>query len=202
MDADLQTERLDRVFDFLIARGARSVLDLGCGNGDLLLRLARDPQIERIVGIDIDERALVDARRRLGLNPDEVDARVRVMNASFEVDDAAMVGFDAAVLLETIEHIEPSRLSRVESAVFGGYRPATVIVTTPNQEYNVLYGLLPGDMRHPGHFFEWNRAKFRRWAAGVAGRNGYDVYFDEVGDYDPARGAPTQMARFIRIGGV
>src|SRR5690554_644497 len=133
MDADLQTERLDRVFDFLIARGARSVLDLGCGNGDLLLRLARDPQIERIVGIDIDERALVDARRRLGLNPDEVDARVRVMNASFEVDDAAMVGFDAAVLLETIEHIEPSRLSRVESAVFGGYRPATVIVTTPNQ---------------------------------------------------------------------
>lgn len=202
MENDLQNERIERVFDFLIARGARSVLDLGCGEGDLLLRLARDPQIERIVGMDIDARALAEARRRLGLSDDAADARMRVVQASFEDDDPALSGFDAAVLLETIEHIDPSRLSRVESAVFGSYRPATVIVTTPNQEYNVLYGMLPGDRRHPGHFFEWNRAKFRRWAAGVGDRNGYDVYFDEVGEFDQARGAPTQMARFIRIGGI
>jgi len=200
MDKDLQNERIERVFDFLIARGARSVLDLGCGEGELMLRLARDPQIERIVGMDIDARALAEARRRLDLADDVADARLRVVQASFEGSDPALSGFDAAVLLETIEHVDPSRLSRVESAVFGSYRPATVIVTTPNQEYNVLYGMLPGDMRHPGHFFEWNRAKFRRWAAGVGERNGYDVYFDEVGEFDPACGAPTQLARFIRAG--
>lgn len=102
----------------------------------------------------------------------------------------------AAVLLETIEHIDPGHLSRVERAVFGGYRPRTVVVTTPNHEYNAVYGMARGQFRHPDHRFEWDRSRFRHWATGVAARNSYSVAFNDIGDPHPTLGASTQMAVF------
>jgi len=197
MSSALHEQRLDTVARELLASGARSVLDLGCGPGKLLLRLVQQPQFERIIGIDIDEHALREARLTLGLGlPDQAD-RVQVRYGSFEAADRDYAGFDAAALVETIEHIDPRRLSRVESAVFGSMRPATIVVTTPNHEYNVLHGMTPGRLRHPGHRFEWNRAKFQQWAQGVADRNHYAVTFLDIGPPDPLRGSSTQMARFI-----
>ena len=100
------------------------------------------------------------------------------------------------MLLETIEHIDPGRLPRVERAVFGAMRPRLVLVTTPNREYNTLHGMAPGRRRHPGHRFEWDRAQFRQWATAVATRNGYAVAFADLGEPDPQRGGSTQMACF------
>lgn len=197
---DLQLERLETVCDFIIASGATRVLDIGCGGGDLLVRLQRHRQLECIVGIDVCHVALAKARGRLQLDLQDGSGRIRLLKASFDEAHPGLGGFDAVALIETIEHINPSRLGRVEAVVFGGYRPAHVVITTPNAEYNVLYGMLPGQLRHPGHCFEWNRAKFRCWASGVAARNTYDVYFDDVGPFNAVYGAPTQMARFIRAG--
>lgn len=174
------------------------MLDLGCGTGELLHRLAQQPQFTRVVGIDIDQRALGEARAAIGLLADDRDARIQVRYGSFEQAEPGLCGFDAAVMLETIEHIEPRRLSLVEDAVFGGFRPATVLITTPNQEYNRLHGMAPGELRHAGHRFEWPRAKFRQWAAGVAARKGYEVQFFDVGPPHPVHGSSTQMARFTR----
>lgn len=197
MTSALHEERLDTVVRHLLGSGASSVLDLGCGPGELLLRLVQQPQFTRIIGIDIDEQVLSEARLVLGLGlPGQAD-RVQVRYGSFEAADREFKGFEAAALVETIEHIDPRRLSRVERAVFGDMRPATVLVTTPNQEYNILHGMAPGQLRHPGHRFEWNRAKFQQWAQGVAARNGYHVSFMDIGPSDPLRGSPTQMARFM-----
>jgi small RNA 2'-O-methyltransferase len=199
MASELHEERLDTVVRYLLDSGAARVLDLGCASGDLLLRLAGQPQFTRIVGIDIDEGALAEARAALMLNasPHPGDAgRVRVQYGSFEEADHSLLGFDAAALVETIEHIDPRRLSRVEDAVFRSMRPCTVLVTTPNQEYNILHGLAPGQRRHPGHRFEWTRERFRQWSRGVAARHGYRVDFIDIGPVDPQHGSTTQMARF------
>ncbi|MDP1531441.1 MAG: methyltransferase domain-containing protein [Rhodoferax sp.] len=196
MSTLLHIERLDAVVRALQDSGATSVLDLGCGPGELLLRLREHPKFERLLGIDIDARALADARAVLGLNWLQPDARLAVRLGSFEEVDAELKGFDAAVMLETIEHITPGHLPRVERAVFAGMRPQLVLVTTPNQEYNVLHGMAAGRKRHVGHHFEWTRAQFQHWAGGVAQRHGYSVSFFDLGPPDPVRGSSTQMAKF------
>jgi len=196
---DLHAERLDRVLLALLESHAESVLDLGCGTGELLLRLVEEKQFKRIVGIDSSREALAEARAQLARH-DNVPAvrRISLQQASFTCWDEELSGFDAAVLLETIEHVESHRLSAVEQAVFAGCRPQTIVITTPNQEYNVLHGIPPGAFRHPEHRFEWTRAKFRNWAEGVAGRNGYRARFDDVGAVDRVLGGSTQMATFSR----
>lgn len=196
MPTALHLARLDSVLQCLRDSGAGSVLDLGCGPGELLLRLAAEPQFERILGIDIDTRVLARARTALDLDWLGRSQRVSVQQASFEDFDPALAGFDAAVMLETIEHIDPGRLSRVERAVFGQMRPATVLITTPNAEYNLLHGMLPGQKRHPGHRFEWTRAQFRQWAEGVALRQGYALSLRDLGPVDARLGSSSQMAMF------
>lgn len=198
MPSALHLARIDAVVDALSVSGAQHVADLGCGQGELLLRLREHDQFTRLTGIDIDAQALADARDRLGLSLFKPDDRLHVRLGSFEEIDWAEHKIDAAVLLETIEHIAPGKLSRVENAVFGRLCPAWVIVTTPNQEYNVLHGLREGERRHPGHCFEWTRLQFETWCGGVAERRGYDVQFRQLGLADPVLGGSTQMACFRR----
>jgi 3' terminal RNA ribose 2'-O-methyltransferase Hen1 len=198
MATALHEERIETVTRLAVACGAKRLLDLGCGSGELLARLAREPRFQRIVGIDISPQALAAARDLLGLDQRMDDGRIALLEASFAQPDERLRGFDAALLVETIEHIPPQRLSLVEHAVFAWSRPQTVVITTPNQEYNVLHGMPPGAMRHPGHCFEWNRRKFRKWATGLAVRNGYSVVFDAIGAADPLLGSSTQLALFGR----
>lgn len=196
---ELHQERVETVVAHLVGAGARTVLDLGCGPGELLVRLADCPQFERIVGLDVSPAAIAQARDRLQVHPEETAADIELVVGSFMEADGALAGFDAAVMLETIEHIDSDRLSRVEHAVFRAYRPGLVLMTTPNVEYNPLHGMAPGEMRHPDHRFEWDRARFRGWSRGVAKRTGYRVAFGEIGPPDPSRGASTQMAVFKRV---
>lgn len=193
---DLHETRLDVVTAHLIAAGVRSVLDLGCGPGELLLRLAEHDAFERIMGIDISGPAVAEARQRLNLSTAAAAGRVEVSVASFTEPDPTLAGFDAAVMLETIEHVDPNRLSRVETTVFGCFRPGLVLITTPNAEYNPIHGLGPDMFRHPDHRFEWDRARFKRWSRGVAHRHAYRVSFADIGEFDDALGASTQMAIF------
>ena len=198
MATDLHRARLDTVVQSLLASGAQVIADLGCGHGELIEQLRDHEQFSLILGIDIDSQSLVRARDRLCLNIFSQDSRLRVLAGSFENSDWAEVAIDAAVMLETIEHIDPGRLSRVERAIFGHIKPRIVLITTPNKEYNVLHGMSPEDKRHPGHQFEWTRAQFKSWCEGVAQRNCYEVSFQDIGPCDPLRGSSTQMAQFSR----
>jgi 3' terminal RNA ribose 2'-O-methyltransferase Hen1 len=125
--------------------------------------------------------------------------RLKIFQSSLLYRDERLVGLDAAVLLEVIEHVDPGRLAALERAVFGFAAPAAVLVTTPNAEYNEHFpALAAGAMRHRDHRFEWTRAEFGGWAERVAGDFGYQVRFAPVGPEHPAHGPPTQLAVFTR----
>jgi small RNA 2'-O-methyltransferase len=198
-DTTLHDLRIDAVLRRLQASGAASVLDLGCGRGALLKCLLPVAQFTRLVGIDIEMQALAQARQVLGLDLLHPHPRMSVSFGSFEEVNLELAGFDAAVLLETIEHIDAGRLPRMERAVFVGMHPRLILVTTPNRDYNPVHGLARGERRHPGHRFEWTRAQFRQWADGVAQRNGYSVDFDDLGWPQPEIGGSSQMASFVTL---
>jgi len=252
--------------DAVRASSARSLLDLGCGAGDLLVRLAREPRLERILGLDLNAEFLEQVRQRLdaertldphaavagfqsrAVSPDrnlervaqqpaeprpaadaparsEINAlagggsqtefpeliatdqrgthghqhqgrRIELRQGSLTEPDADLVGFDCALLIETIEHLDPRDLGQVEQAVFARMRPRLVIITTPNAEYNPLLEVPPNRFRHPDHRFEWDRSRFQRWARGVAQRHGYGLRHRDIGGVHPVYGGASQMALF------
>ena len=208
----LNTQRLATVLAALRACKAATVLDVGCGEGKLLRLLLEDrgtavsgrSQFERIVGVDVSLRALKVASERLRLDrlPPLQRRRIELMHGSLMYRDARLridgeTPFDAAACVEVIEHLDPPRLAAFERVLFEFARPRTVIVTTPNREYNVKWETLPaGALRHRDHRFEWTRAEFQTWARGVAERYGYEIRFLSIGPEDTAVGAPTQMGAF------
>ena len=197
----LNEQRLGAVVAALRASGAKRVLDLGCGRGKLLRELLKDRQFEEIVGLDVSIRTLEAAQRRLKLDrlPTMQANRLKLIHGSLMYRDRRLEGFDAAAVVEVVEHLDPPRLSAFERVLFEFARPGTVVLTTPNREYNVTWETLPaGQFRHPDHRFEWTRQEFRGWAEAVAGRFGYAVRFLPVGPEDPELGPPTQMGVFKR----
>lgn len=194
----LHDERLDKVAEVLKASGATSVLDLGCGEGKLLRRLLPAPQFRELVGLDISARTLEIAAEKLKLDErPELRERVKLLHGSLSYPDSRLKGFDAAALVEVIEHLEPHRLDALTENVFGFARPATIILTTPNAEYNATFAE-PGTLRHSDHRFEWTRTEFRAWASASAEKYGYSVRFEPLGDVHPEYGPITQMAVFTR----
>jgi 3' terminal RNA ribose 2'-O-methyltransferase Hen1 len=195
----LNEQRLAAVVAELRACGARRVLDLGCGEGKLIRLLLDDPAFADVVGVDVSVRALEVARERLARLPEKRAERVRLLQGSLTYRDRRLNGYDAAAVVEVIEHLDPLRLSAFERALFEFARPQTVVLTTPNAEYNVNFeGLPAGRFRHRDHRFEWTRAEFRAWAEGAGRRFGYAVRFAPVGPEDEAVGPPTQMGVFAR----
>ncbi len=195
----LAEHRVEAVLDALRTERAPSVIDLGCGSGRLTARLLQDPYFRSVAGADVSARAILAAERRL--KPDRMPPgqreRLSLFTAALTYADERFHGYDAAVLMEVIEHVDLPRLPAVERVVFGDAAPRVVIVTTPNAEYNVRYEGLTGH-RHPDHRFEWTRERFKEWAGAVAGAYGYQVRHVPVGDDDPEVGAPTQMGVFTR----
>lgn len=201
MTTELHEQRLQAVHDAVRASGARSVLDLGCGDGDFVTRLIRDTTISRIVGMDLSPDVLVRLRARLAASsPDVLTGRVELICGSMDESSMALTGFDCAVLIESIEHIELTRLSVIERVIFIEMHPRTVVITTPNAEFNPLLGIPYRQFRHPDHRFEWGRARFRKWAEGTARRNGYRVTCSDIAGYHPDFGGASQMAVFRSAG--
>ncbi len=197
----LALQRHGAVLAALRSAGAQRVIDLGCGAGALLPALLAEPAFTEVLGVDVSARALEVAARRLRLDrmPERQRARIRLLQSGLTYTDARLRGYDAAVLMEVVEHLDPDRLPALEHAVFGAAAPATVVVTTPNVEYNVRFeGLAAGAFRHRDHRFEWTRAEFAAWAAAVGERHGYAVRLLGVGDDDPEVGSPSQLAVFTR----
>jgi 3' terminal RNA ribose 2'-O-methyltransferase Hen1 len=194
----LMQVRRRAVLAALAETAAARVLDLGCGSGALLADLIRDRRHTEIVGVDVSPHVLALAERRLRLDrlPQRQRDRIRLWQSALTYTDDRLVGFDAAVLMEVIEHVDPPRLAALAASVFGHARPARVIVTTPNVEYNVRFATMTTPLRHADHRFEWTRAEFAAWCGQVAERYGYQVEVRGVGEDDPEVGAPTQMGVF------
>ncbi len=195
----LNDQRLEAVAEQLRNSAATRVIDLGCGEGKLLRKLIDQRQFTEIVGMDVSIRALEIANKRLKMErmTDRQRDRIRLMHGSLMYRDQRLSGFDAASIVEVIEHLDPPRLAAFERVVFEFARPQTVVVTTPNREYNLIWKSLPaGAMRHSDHRFEWTREEFQTWGRGIADQFGYTVEFHSIGPYDEQLGAPTQMGVF------
>lgn len=195
----LNTQRHDAVHRVLLDLGARSVIDLGCGPGQFLDRLVKTRAFARVAGSDVSARSLQYAARRLHLDrmSERHAERVQLFQGALTYEDERYAGFDAAVLMEVVEHVDPPRLAALERVVFGAARPGAVVVTTPNSDYNVRYEGLTG-MRHPDHRFEWSREEFAAWSGRVGETYGYGVEIRGIGEPDETVGHPTQMAVFTR----
>jgi 3' terminal RNA ribose 2'-O-methyltransferase Hen1 len=195
----LHEQRIGTVLSVLRGVGAKRVLDLGCGEGKLLRPLLADPQFERILGMDVSWRSIEIAKERLHFDqlPEKQRARIELIQGSLMYRDRRFDGFDAAAVIEVIEHLDAARLAAFERVLFEFAKPATVVVTTPNAEYNALFPTLPqGQFRHRDHRFEWTRAEFARWTESIAARFNYAVQIQTIGPEDPTLGAPTQMGIF------
>ncbi len=195
----LAEQRRRAVLEAISEAAPTRVLDLGCGGGALLADLLKMKSLTAIAGVDISSTALQMAERRLRLNrlPQRQRDRITLWQSALTYSDDRLVGFDAAVLMEVIEHVDPPRLPALVGSVFGHARPSTVVLTTPNVEYNSRYETMTeGSLRHRDHRFEWTRAEFAAWCEDVGRTHGYAVRVRGVGDVDPDVGAPTQLAVF------
>ena len=197
----LSEQRIEAVAAALDEAGARRVLDLGCGQGKLIQRLLKSAAIEQVVGLDVSSHSLQVAALRLHLDTMSPHQRQRVelLQGSLIYRDRRLQGFDAAAIVEVIEHLDYSRLTSFERVVFAHARPSVIVLTTPNADYNARFESLPaGGLRHRDHRFEWSRVEFANWASGVGERNHYRVAISGIGQNDDELGAPTQMAVFSR----
>ena len=191
--------RLKLVTEKLKQSGAASVIDLGCGDGKLLRLLLKEKQFTRIAGTDVSYSELEKSQDKLHWNemPEKQRERLSLFQSSLTYRDKRFSGFDAAAVVEVIEHLDPNRLPALEKSLFTYAKPQTIVLTTPNREYNVRYeNLSAGKVRHSDHRFEWTRSEFEAWAERVARENNYTVAFFPVGEEEENIGAPSQMAVF------
>ena len=200
---NLNTQRLGSVVAALKSSGAKRVIDIGCGEGNLLNLLVKERQFTHITGVDVSHVALERASEKLKLERagDSMRERIQLLQGSLTYKDARFADYDAACVIEVIEHLDIPRLAAFERVLFEFAKPPVVVLTTPNKEYNANYGFLyDDDLRHGDHRFEWSRAEFRDWANKTAEKFGYTVQFSEIGDADETHGAPTQMGVFLLCG--
>ena len=199
----LNRQRLETVKNAVLKSGAKSVIDLGCGSAPLTAMLLKEPQIRKITACDVAARALEKAAQRLNIYklPSVLREKLTLIQGSLTYRDQRFEGYDCACIVEVIEHIEPMRIPAFERVIFEFAKPGTVILTTPNREYNVNYEKLEDDkLRHGDHRFEWTRDEFRQWTEHVCSKFGYSCVISGIGENDEAHGQPTQMGVFTKNG--
>lgn len=198
---NLNQTRLRAVMDEVLNSGAKSVIDMGCGEGNLTRLLIREKQLTKVAAFDVSFTALERCRSKLKVDRlhETLHNKLDLFQSSLTYRDKRFEGFDCACVIEVIEHMDISRLTAFTRALFEFASPKTIILTTPNIEYNVNYEHMKENaLRHSDHRFEWNREQFIDWANSVCEKYGYNVEIKEIGDSDDETGTPTQMGIFTK----
>ncbi|KAI7853050.1 hypothetical protein BDC45DRAFT_174767 [Circinella umbellata] len=214
----LWRQRRTFILDILRKHGASTVLDYGCGEASVLSFLipsTDDPiQIIKLAGVDICSEVLEEAVQ--ACQPWEEDYKclrekpltIDIYQGSVDQFDTRLLGYEALVCSEVIEHLYKPTLDKFLDITLGHYSPPMMIVTTPNSEYNInfdelQYGTPNAIFRHDDHKFEWTRQEFQEWCHEGAIKYNYDVEFKGIGLVEGKRddlsvGHCTQACIFTR----
>lgn len=176
----------------------QTLVDFGAGEGKLSVRLGFIPGVKEILAVEPTERAQLRAIERFdkAARREAFVKPIPVWGSLFYYDERLRCK-DVMILCEVIEHIDEYRLPGTMECLFKEYQPKTLIVTTPNAEYNAFYQM-PEKMRHKDHRFEWTRQEFSEWCNGWANLYPYEVQIEGIGDQTEEYGQPTQTAIFTR----
>ncbi|XP_046691944.1 small RNA 2'-O-methyltransferase isoform X2 [Silurus meridionalis] len=181
-------QRHEFVIEFVKASRPRTLLDLGCSECSLLRKLRFHRHgLEVLAGVDIDGTAIRQNMYALAplmteyLQPSARPLTIQLYQGSITETEPCTKGFDLITCMEVMEHLHLWELGRFSDVLFEHMEPRTVIISTPNSDFNPLFPGLTG-FRHKDHKFEWTRAQFQAWADGVCRRYGYSVEFTGVGE--------------------
>ncbi|MBT34176.1 MAG: 3' terminal RNA ribose 2'-O-methyltransferase Hen1 [Thalassobius sp.] len=195
----LHQKRLNLVVEKLLETPAARILDLGCGEGKLIKLLMKHNQFSEIHGMDVSYRELIKAKQNLHFDElaPRLQEKLNLFQGSLTYRDQRLAGFDAAAVVEVIEHMDLNRLKAFERVLFEFAKPNVVVLTTPNKEYNAMFeGMSDDAMRHDDHRFEWTREEFKNWVEKIAENYAYSFEIFPVGDEEVNVGAPSQMVVF------
>ncbi|KAJ3191065.1 proteasome core particle subunit beta 2 [Irineochytrium annulatum] len=186
------TVRRTAVLSILKRHKVVSMIELGCGEGNVISIALNDTNVNAVVGVDIlEERLLLAANNCAPNDYDRNNLREQpitlyLYHGSLTTADDRLLGYDGIICTEVIEHLDPPVLAEFPRITLGIYRPRVLVVTTPNAEFNVSfpdlkYGTPEAVFRDDDHRFEWTRREFQEWASEIAESFGYGVSFSGVG---------------------
>lgn len=139
-----------------------SVVDFGSSTGKLIRSwLYSDFDLSNISEYtltDVNSKDLSFASRKIDLKKNHF---INIAHSSLEYFDKRFVNKDIGIMCEIIEHIEPRKLNSVLKNILENYNIKYLIITTPNFEYNKVYGI--DGFRHWDHRFEYTRAEFENF---------------------------------------
>ena len=147
------------------ASNARSVLDVGCGQGELLKALARAFGDVDLTGADVSKESLAISRRK---NPAFSFVQIDLAAADFaERHSSQLESFDLVVCCEVLEHLDDPARGLAEVARVARH---SVLLSTPREPLwrilNLLRGKYLGDLGNtPGHIQHFSRSALRQLAA-------------------------------------
>ncbi len=142
--ASFHRRRLVRELAKRVAPNAKKVVDVGCGQGELLRDLHAVLPNATLFGADVSEQSLIDSRKR---NPSYDLFQIDLTSPKFETEQASRLGqFDLVVCSEVLEHIPDHELaaSRLRLLVKPG---GLVIVTVPGGKKSA-FDIAIGHQRH------------------------------------------------------
>lgn len=176
----------------------KSIVDFGSGEGKLSLRLGFLEGVKEILAVEPSEIENLKAKRRFEKVKDQPNfVEPETLWGSLFYFDERLKGKDLIILCEVIEHIDEYRLPKAMDMILHQYTPESLIITTPNKEYNVVYDM-EENYRHSDHRFEWTRQEFREWCHARNHQNLYELEFLGIGQEHLSQGFPTQMCVFKR----
>lgn len=189
--------RYEQIIETVTALKPETIVDLGAGEGKLSVKLGYVKGVKEVLAAEPSQSAALKMKARFEKAEGPGFVYPEMIWSSLFYKDDRLRGKDVIVLCEVIEHIDEERLPGVMTTILSDYRPGALILTTPNQEYNSVYGL-DASYRHPDHRFEWTRAEFQEWCEQRNKKGNYTLEFIGIGEEDAQYGHPTQMCVFKR----